>query len=56
MARNTDTERRAVESLTGKIKRSKAEFGNEVSAEAARRQAVRIAERSDAERRDGKKK
>lgn len=56
VARNTESERRAVESLVGKIKRSKAEFGNEVSAEAARRQAVRIAERSDAERRDGKKK
>lgn len=56
MARNANTERAAVESLTGKIKRSREQFGRQTTAEDARRTAVRIAERSDAERRDGKKK
>lgn len=54
--RTTETERRAVESLAGKLKEQKAVFGREVTAEQARRQAVRIAERSDAERREGKRK
>lgn len=55
MARTVDHERKAVESLAGKIKRSKAEFGREVTGAEAHRQAVRIAERSARERAERKK-
>lgn len=50
--RNTQSERRAVDDL---VQRQVEGSGGRMTESQARERAVRIAERSDAERRDGKK-
>ena len=53
MARTTQTERAAVESLAGRITKQQREWGEAgPSGEAARQRAVKIAERSAAEKRE----
>jgi hypothetical protein len=53
VSRSTESERRAVDSMTRRIADQREKFGQSRDAEGARREAVRIAERSDAERREG---
>jgi hypothetical protein len=56
MSRNANSERAAVDALAGRIKATKEQAGRQITGEEARRQAQRIAERSDAERREGTRK
>lgn len=54
--RTTQTERAAVDKVAGMMKHEHERRGLQITAEEARRRAVRIMERSDAERREGKRK
>lgn len=50
--RNTESERAAIESTAARLKGAADETGRHRTAEEARRMAVRIAEQSDAKRRE----